>query len=68
MVTLGENSSNDKFEWQEYKCKLHPSTPVEILGMNEPANAGDEFMVVNNEEEAKQISDFEENGNKKKNT
>jgi len=42
----------------------HPSMPIEILGMHEPANAGDEFMVVENEDEAKKISDFEKSGNR----
>ena len=43
-----------------------PSTPVEILGMNESANAGDDFTVVNTEEEAKQINSFRKTGNKEK--
>ena len=43
-----------------------PSTPVEILGMNESANAGDEFRVVNTEEEAKQINSFRKTGTKEK--
>ena len=38
--------------------QAYPSTPVEILGMNEAANAGDEFMVVDNEGEAKKFNDF----------
>jgi len=33
-----------------------PSTPVEILGMNEPAKAGDDFIVVENENKAKEIN------------
>ena len=41
-----------------------PSSPVEILGMNESAKAGDEFLVVNNEEEAKQINSFRKKGSK----
>jgi len=32
-----------------------PSTPVEILGMNDPAKAGDDFVVVENESKAKEI-------------
>ena len=36
--------------------------PVEILGMQESAKAGDEFFVVENEEEAKKIIDFEKSG------
>ena len=33
--------------------QAYSSTPVEILGMNDPAQAGDEFLVVESEEEAK---------------
>ena len=46
--------------------KLSPSCPVEILGMNESANVGDEFSVVDNEEEAKQITLLEKQDQKKK--
>ena len=35
-----------------------PSMPVEILGMNESALAGAEFAVTENEEKAKEISEF----------
>jgi len=35
-----------------------PSTPVEILGMNSSAFAGDDFIVVENEEKAKEINDY----------
>ena len=42
------------------------SSPVEILGMNEAANAGDEFLVVNTEEEAKNINTFRKTGSKEK--
>jgi translation initiation factor IF-2 len=34
-----------------------PSTPVEILGINGAAKAGDDFIVVNNEKEAKTLSE-----------
>jgi len=44
--------------------EAYPSTPVEILGMNEPANAGDEFTVVDDEDEAKKINDFQRTGAK----
>ncbi len=40
----------------------YPSTPVEILGLNEKARAGDEFLVAENENEAKKISDFKKSG------
>ena len=35
-----------------------PSMPVEILGMNNSAYAGAEFMVTNDENEAKELSEF----------
>jgi len=35
-----------------------PSTPVEILGMNNSALAGDDFAVVETEEKAKEINDY----------
>jgi len=35
-----------------------PSTPVEILGMNSSAFAGDDFIVVQSEEKAKEINDY----------
>ena len=34
-----------------------PSTPVEILGINGAAKAGDDFIVVDNEKEAKSLSE-----------
>ena len=47
--------------------EAYPSTPVEVLGMNESANAGDEFLVVENEDEAKRINDFQKTGSKSNN-
>ncbi len=38
--------------------KAFPSMPVEILGMNESVFAGTEFAVTENEEKAKEISEF----------
>ena len=35
-----------------------PSTPVEILGMNSSANAGAELNVTKNEDEAKEMLEF----------
>jgi len=35
-----------------------PSTPVEILGMNNSAFAGDDFIVVESESKAKEINDY----------
>tara|TARA_Y100001970_G_scaffold271467_1_gene366791 strand:+ start:13376 stop:15574 length:2199 start_codon:yes stop_codon:yes gene_type:complete len=40
----------------------YPSSPVEILGLKEKVQAGNEFFVVKNEEEAKKISDFKKVG------
>ena len=42
--------------------QAYASTPVEILGMNASAKAGDEFQVVKSEDEAKKINDFQQNG------
>ena len=39
-----------------------PSMPVEILGMNESAFAGAEFIVTENEDKAKEIVEFNKNG------
>ena len=35
-----------------------PSTPVEILGMNNSAFAGDDFIVLDSEEKAKEINEY----------
>ena len=43
-----------------------PSTPVEILGMNNSALAGDDFIVVDSEEKAKEINDYRIEHNKSK--
>ena len=37
-----------------------PSQPVAILGLNEPPEAGDEFVVVENEARAREIAEFRE--------
>ncbi len=44
-----------------------PSTPVEILGMNDSAYAGAEFMVTKDEEEAKKMVEFKKSDNAKNN-
>ena len=41
-----------------------PSTPVEILGINGAAKAGDDFIVLNNEKEAKNLSQNRAHENK----
>jgi len=43
-----------------------PSTPVEILGMNDSAFAGDDFVVVGSEEKAKEINKYRIENNKLK--
>ena len=43
-----------------------PSMPVEILGMNDTAFAGAEFLVTENEDKAKEISEFKNKKTKKK--
>jgi len=45
-----------------------PSTPVEVLGMNNSALAGDDFIVVDSEEKAKEINDYRIEHNKTKKT
>ena len=42
--------------------EAYPSMPVEILGMNESAFAGAEFLVTENEEKAKEIAEFNKSG------
>ncbi len=63
--TLGKIRAMLNFEGESIET-AHPSMPVEILGMHESANAGDEFMVVDDEEEAKKINDFWKTGTKTK--
>jgi len=45
-----------------------PSTPVEILGMNKSALAGDDFAVVDSEEKAKEVNDYRIEHSKTKQT
>ena len=45
-----------------------PSTPVEILGMNKSALAGDDIVVVESEEKAKEINDYRIEHGKSKQT
>jgi len=47
--------------------EAYPSTPVEILGMNEPAYSGAEFVVTKDEEEAKKITEFKKTNSDKNN-
>ena len=59
--TLGKIRAMINHEGKNIETAL-PSMPVEILGMQESAKAGDEFFVVESEEEAKKINDFEKAG------
>ena len=43
-----------------------PSTPVEILGMNNSAFAGDDLVVVDSEDKAKEINDYRVENSKSK--
>tara|TARA_Y100000590_G_scaffold221446_1_gene250608 strand:- start:811 stop:3039 length:2229 start_codon:yes stop_codon:yes gene_type:complete len=43
-----------------------PSTPVEILGINKSALAGDDFIVVDSEEKAKEINNYRIQNSKSK--
>ena len=45
-----------------------PSTPVEILGINNSALAGDDFIVVESEEKAKEIFDYRSEHSESKQT
>ena len=45
--------------------KASPSTPVEILGINGAAKAGDDFIVLDSEKEAKTLSENRAEENKK---
>ena len=44
--------------------EAQPSTPVEILGINGAAKAGDDFIVLDNEKEAKKLSENRAQENK----
>ncbi len=46
--------------------EAYPSMPVEILGMNDTAFAGAEFLVTENEDKAKEISEFKNESSSKK--
>ncbi len=71
IITAGTLKKGDYFvsglKWGKVRAMLNdqgknldmalPSTPVEILGINGAAKAGDDFIVLKNEKEAKSISD-----------
>ena len=72
LVTNGKLKKGDFFvsgnTWGKIRAMINdegkntdvslPSTPVEILGMNKSALAGDDFVVVDSEEKAKEINDY----------
>jgi len=72
LVTNGSLNNGDFFvsgnTWGKIRAMINdqgekvnsaiPSTPVEILGMNESAFAGDDFVVVESEEKAKEINEY----------
>jgi len=72
LVTNGKLEKGDYFvsgnTWGKIRAMINdqgqnvdlalPSTPVEILGMNKSALAGDDFVVVDSEEKAKEINEY----------
>jgi len=82
LVTNGKLEKGDFFvsgnTWGKIRAMINdggknvdfalPSTPVEILGMNESALAGDDFIVVDSEEKAKEINDYRIEHSKTKKT
>ena len=55
--TYGKIRAMINYEGKTVK-EASPSMPVEILGMNESAFAGAEFLVTDNEDKAKEIAEF----------
>jgi len=82
LVTNGKLEKGDFFvsgnTWGKIRAMINdegnnvdlalPSTPVEILGMNKSALAGDDFLVVDSEEKAKEINDYRIKHSKSKQT
>jgi len=72
LVTNGKLKKGDFFvcgnTWGKIRAMINdagnnvdeafPSTPIEILGMNKSAFAGDNFIVVDSENKAKEINDY----------
>ena len=42
-----------------------PSTPVEVIGFDDVTNAGDDFIVLNDDEKISEILEFRKSGSKK---
>ncbi len=82
LVTNGKLKKGDFFvsgnTWGKIRAMINddtknvdmalPSTPIEILGMNNSALAGDDFIVVDSEEKAKEINDYRIEHSKTKKT
>jgi len=82
LVTNGKLKKSDYFvsgnTWGKIRAMINdegtnvdyalPSTPVEILGMNKSALAGDDLIVVDSEEKAKEINDYRIENSKSKKT
>ena len=78
IVTTGTLKKSDFFvsghKWGKIRAIINdkgknineasPSTPVEILGINGAAKAGDDFIVLDNEKEAKNLSESRAQENK----
>ncbi len=78
IVTTGKLKRGDFFvsglKWGKIRALINdngknidealPSTPVEILGINGAAKAGDDFIVLDNEKEAKSLSENRAQENK----
>ena len=81
LISNGSLSKGDYFicgdSWGKIRAMINfegktideakPSMPVEILGMNSSAYAGAEFLVTENEDEAKKMSEFKKNNTSKNN-
>ena len=65
--TWGKIRAMNNDEGQNIELAI-PSTPVEILGMNNSAFAGDDFAVVETEEKAKEINNYRVEHSKSKQT
>ena len=82
IVTTGTLKKGDYFvsglKWGKVRAIINdqgkninealPSTPVEVLGINGAAKAGDDFIVLNNEKEAKSLSENRTQERKEKNS
>ena len=63
--SMGKIKSIANSEGNKIKQAM-PSSAVEILGLNSVPNAGDQFQVVKNEKQAREIADYRKNKEKEK--